>query len=91
MRVKESDRLAVMATELGKMGANISELKDGLEIKGGNPLKGAEVDSFTAHRIAMSLAIAALNATGKTVINRAEAASISYPNFVSTLTQVLRA
>ena len=90
LRVKESDRLAVMATELGKMGANISELEDGLEIKGGNQLQGAEVDSFTDHRIAMSLAIAALNAKGKTTINRAEAASISYPNFVSTLTQVLR-
>ncbi len=90
LRVKESDRLAVMATELGKMGANISELEDGLSIKGGNALKGAEVDSFTDHRIAMSLAIAALNATGKTTINRAEAASISYPNFVSTLTQVLQ-
>ena len=90
LRVKESDRLAVMATELGKMGANIGELEDGLEIKGGNQLHGTEVDSFTDHRIAMSLAIAALNATGKTTINRAEAASISYPNFVSTLTQVLR-
>ena len=90
LRVKESDRLAVMATELGKMGANIRELKDGLEITGGNQLTGAEVDSFTDHRIAMSLAIAALNAKGKTTINRAEAASISYPNFVSTLTQVLQ-
>ena len=89
LRVKESDRLAVIATELGKMGANISELADGLEITGGNELKGAEVDSFTDHRIAMSLAIAALNAKGKTTIERAEAASISYPNFVSTLTQIL--
>ncbi|WP_019508126.1 3-phosphoshikimate 1-carboxyvinyltransferase [Pleurocapsa sp. PCC 7319] len=89
LRVKESDRLAVMATELGKMGANIKELPDGLEITGGNDLKGAEVDSFTDHRIAMSLAIAALNAQGKTTIHRAEAASISYPNFVSTLTEVL--
>lgn len=90
LRVKESDRLAVMATELGKMGANISELADGLEITGGNDLKGAEVDSFTDHRIAMSLAVAALNATGKTTVHRAEAASISYPNFVNTLTQVLQ-
>ena len=90
LRVKESDRLAVMAKELGKMGVNIAELDDGLEITGGNDLKGAEVDSFTDHRIAMSLAIAALNATGKTTIHRAEAASISYPNFVSTLTQVLQ-
>jgi 3-phosphoshikimate 1-carboxyvinyltransferase len=90
LRVKESDRLAVMATELGKMGANISELADGLEITGGQELQGAEVDSFTDHRIAMSLAIAALRATGKTTILRAEAASISYPNFVDTLKQVLQ-
>ncbi|MGL5942208.1 MAG: 3-phosphoshikimate 1-carboxyvinyltransferase [Waterburya sp.] len=90
LRVKESDRLAVMATELGKMGANIAELADGLEITGGQQLQGAEVDSFTDHRIAMSLAIAALRATGKTTILRAEAASISYPNFVDTLTQVLQ-
>jgi 3-phosphoshikimate 1-carboxyvinyltransferase len=89
LRVKESDRLAVMATELGKMGANISELADGLEITGGQELQGAEVDSFTDHRIAMSLAIAALRATGKTTILRAEAASISYPNFVDTLKQVV--
>ena len=89
LRVKESDRLAVMATELGKMGANITELEDGLEIVGGNSLRGAEVDSFNDHRIAMSLAIAALNATGETIIHRAEAASISYPNFVTTLTAVL--
>ena len=60
-----------------------------LEITGGKDLKGAEVDSFTDHRIAMSLAIAALNAKGKTTIHRAEAASISYPNFVNTLIQVL--
>jgi 3-phosphoshikimate 1-carboxyvinyltransferase len=89
LRVKESDRLAVMATELGKMGARITELADGLEITGGYPLQGAEVDSFTDHRIAMSLAIAALNAQGQTTINRAEAASISYPDFVSTLTAIL--
>ena len=89
LRVKESDRLAVMATELGKMGANITELADGLEIVGGSQLKGTEVDSFTDHRIAMSLAIAAINAVGKTTIHRAEAASISYPNFIDTLIEVL--
>uniref|UniRef100_UPI0030DA521A 3-phosphoshikimate 1-carboxyvinyltransferase n=1 Tax=Cyanothece sp. BG0011 TaxID=2082950 RepID=UPI0030DA521A len=88
LRVKESDRLAVMASELTKMGANITELPDGLEITGGTPLKAAEVDSYTDHRIAMSLAIAALNAKGKTMINRAEAAAISYPEFVGTLQQV---
>ena len=89
LRVKESDRLKVMATELGKMGANIRELEDGLEIIGGESLKGAQVDSFTDHRIAMSLAVAALTTGEKTTIHRAEAASISYPNFVSTLTAIL--
>lgn len=90
LRVKESDRLAVMALELNKMGANITELPDGLEITGNTTLKGSEMDSYTDHRIAMSLAIAALNAEGKTVINRAEAASISYPTFVDTLIQITR-
>lgn len=85
LRVKESDRLAVMASQLNRMGAKITELPDGLEIVGGTSLVGAEVDSYTDHRIAMSLAIAALNAKGTTTIHRAEAAAISYPEFVSTL------
>ncbi len=88
LRVKESDRLAVMATQLGKMGAAITELPDGLEITGGHALTGAEVDSFTDHRIAMSLAIAALMAQGTTTIHRAEAAAISYPDFTPTLQRV---
>ena len=88
LRVKESDRIAVMATQLNKMGAQVTELADGLEITGGVPLKGAAVDSHTDHRIAMSLAIAALNATGTTTIHRAEAAAISYPNFTATLQQI---
>ena len=89
LRVKESDRLAVIATELTKMGAKVTELPDGLEITGGEALKGEEVDSYHDHRIAMSLAIAALVATGTTTIHRAEAASISYPNFVTTLQQII--
>ncbi len=88
LRVKESDRLAVTAAELNRMGAKISELPDGLEITGGTPLTGADVDSYTDHRIAMSLAIAALNATGITNIHRAEAAAISYPDFTATLQQI---
>ncbi len=90
LRVKESDRLAVMATELGKMGVQIKELPDGLEITGGATLTGTDVDSFTDHRIAMSLAIASLNAQGTTTIHRAEAASISYPDFVATLKQAVK-
>src|ERR671933_831173 len=88
LRVKESDRLAVTAAELNRMGAKISELPDGLEITGGTPLVGADVDSYTYHRIAMSLAIAALNATGITNIHRAEAAAISYPDFITTLQHI---
>jgi 3-phosphoshikimate 1-carboxyvinyltransferase len=89
LRVKESDRITVMAQQLNQMGAHVTELPDGMEITGGSPLTGTEVDSHTDHRIAMSLAIAALNATGTTTIRRAEAAAISYPEFVSTLEHVL--
>ncbi|MEQ9235649.1 3-phosphoshikimate 1-carboxyvinyltransferase [Coleofasciculus sp. E2-BRE-01] len=85
LRVKESDRLAVMASQLNRMGAQITELPDGLEITGNTPLTGTEVDSHTDHRITMSLAIAALNAQGITTIHGAEAATISYPDFTTTL------
>jgi 3-phosphoshikimate 1-carboxyvinyltransferase len=89
LRVKESDRLAVIAGELNKMGAKITELPDGLEIAGSATLNGTDVDSYTDHRIAMSLAIAALNATGTTTIHRAEAVAISYPNFNQTLQEII--
>jgi 3-phosphoshikimate 1-carboxyvinyltransferase len=85
LRVKESDRLAVMASQLNRMGARVTELPDGLEITGGTPLVGTDVDSHTDHRITMSLAIAALNAKGTTTIHGAEAAAISYPDFTTTL------
>ncbi|MDX2245056.1 MAG: 3-phosphoshikimate 1-carboxyvinyltransferase [Leptolyngbyaceae cyanobacterium bins.302] len=88
LRVKESDRITVMATQLNKMGARVGELPDGMEITGNTPLTGAEVDSHTDHRIGMSLAIAALNSTGTTTIHRAEAAAISYPSFVETLSTI---
>ncbi len=88
LRVKESDRIAVMVTELTRLGAKITELPDGLEITGGATLTGTEVDSYTDHRIAMSLAIVGLNAKGITTIHRAEAAGISYPEFTATLQQI---
>ncbi len=90
LRVKESDRITVTATQLNQMGAAIIEHPDGLEIKGGTALTGTDVDSYTDHRIAMSLAIAALNATGKTTIHRAEAAAISYPDFTRTLQSIVK-
>ncbi len=89
LRVKESDRLAVMAAQLGKMGATITELPDGLEIRGGQNLMGAELDSFTDHRIAMSLSIAALLAKGSSYIQRADAAAVSYPSFFESLRTVI--
>ncbi len=91
LRVKESDRITVMATQFNKMGAQVTELPDGMEITGGTALTGTEVDSHMDHRIAMSLAIAALNAKGTTIINQAEAAAISYPEFVETLQMVCTA
>ncbi len=90
LRVKESDRLAVMAQQLTLMGAKITELPDGMEISGGTPLHGTDVDSHTDHRVAMSLAIAALNAAGTTTIHRAEAAAISYPDFTASLQKVCK-
>ena len=85
LRVKESDRIVAMVKELTKLGANITERPDGMEIVGGKALHGTELESYDDHRIAMNLAIAALVAKGKTSINRAESAAISYPSFIPTL------
>uniref|UniRef100_B8HMP2 3-phosphoshikimate 1-carboxyvinyltransferase n=1 Tax=Cyanothece sp. (strain PCC 7425 / ATCC 29141) TaxID=395961 RepID=B8HMP2_CYAP4 len=85
LRVKESDRITALASQLSRMGAQVRELPDGLEITGGTPLTGAEVDSLGDHRIAMSLAIAALQARGTTWIKGGEVAAISYPDFAPTL------
>jgi 3-phosphoshikimate 1-carboxyvinyltransferase len=84
LRVKESDRLTAIASQLALMGVSVTEHPDGLDITGGT-LQGAEVDSFTDHRIGMSLAIAALVAANATIVHRAEAAAISYPDFENTL------
>lgn len=85
LRVKESDRIKSMATELKKMGAEIEEFKDGLSIKGGSPLKGAVVESYNDHRIAMALSIAALFADGTTTINGVSSVNISFPGFFELL------
>jgi len=88
LRVKESDRIAAVATNLRKMGATAEEFEDGLKIPGGQSLHGAELDSFDDHRIAMAFAVAALRASGETVISGAESAAISYPAFFQTLEEV---
>lgn len=81
LRVKESDRIKSMASELGKMGVEIEENPDGLSIRGSRELKGAEVESHGDHRIAMAMAVAALEAKGTTIIDGASVVNISFPGF----------
>ena len=85
LRVKESDRIAAVATNLRKMGAEVDERPDGLRIPGRQKLHGAELDSFGDHRIAMAFAVAALRAEGETHILNADAAGVSYPTFFEDL------
>jgi 3-phosphoshikimate 1-carboxyvinyltransferase len=89
LRVKESDRIATVASELSRLGARIEPLPDGMVIYGGRSLSGTEVDSHFDHRLAMSLAVAGLIAKGETTIKRAQAAQVSYPAFWRTLDQIL--
>ena len=89
LRVKESDRIAAIATNLRLMGAEVEEREDGLRIPGGQTLRGAELDSCGDHRIAMAFAVAALRARGETLIRGAESAAISYPAFFATLDELV--
>jgi len=85
LRVKESDRIASVATNLRLIGAAVEEFDDGLRIPGNQKLHGASLDSFGDHRIAMAFAVAALRAEGETQIKGADSAVISYPEFFDTL------
>ncbi len=85
LRVKESDRISALADGLRLMGASIDEQPDGFHVRGRNRLRGGEVDAKNDHRLAMAFAIAALGATGPTVINDAGAAGVSYPEFFTVL------
>ena len=88
LRVKETDRLAVMTRQLKRMGAKVDEYQDGLTIYGGNDLNGCELDSEDDHRVAMRLAIASIMATSNSILRRSEAAAISYPDFWSDLNRL---
>ena len=81
LKVKESNRIDVMAKNLSLMGADITPTDDGLIIHGGKPLHGAVIDSFKDHRVAMSMTVAAMNSEGETTIIDDECTSISYPGF----------
>ncbi|MDZ7393288.1 MAG: 3-phosphoshikimate 1-carboxyvinyltransferase [candidate division KSB1 bacterium] len=85
LRVKESDRIRAVAANLRAMGAQVEELEDGLSIPGPQQLRGASLESFGDHRIAMSFAVAALVAKGPTVIRSAECVDISFPGFFAFL------
>tara|TARA_B100000965_G_scaffold284503_2_gene242436 strand:+ start:880 stop:2214 length:1335 start_codon:yes stop_codon:yes gene_type:complete len=85
LRVKETDRLAVMARQLKRMGAKVDEHQEGLTIYGGYDLHGSDLDSEDDHRVAMSLAIASIMANSNSSLRRSEAAAISYPDFWSDL------
>jgi 3-phosphoshikimate 1-carboxyvinyltransferase len=85
LRIKESDRIAATVAGLSSLGADIEERPDGMIIRGVDSLKGAPSDSAGDHRIAMTMAVAGLAATGETTIAGAEAADVSYPGFWQTL------
>jgi 3-phosphoshikimate 1-carboxyvinyltransferase len=85
LRVKESDRISALAAGLRRMGADIDEQPDGFHVRGGNRLRGGEVDALHDHRLAMAFAIAALGASAPSTIHDAAAAAVSYPEFFSVL------
>ena len=88
LKVKESNRIAAMVAELSKAGVDIEETADGMVIHGGGPVHGAEFATYGDHRIAMSLAVCALAASGSSRIADPEVVSISYPGFFDTLDQL---
>jgi 3-phosphoshikimate 1-carboxyvinyltransferase len=85
LRVKESDRISAIASNLRSMGAEVAEKPDGLIISGGRRLHGADIATQGDHRIAMAFAIAALSAEGETRIHDAECADVSFPGFWNAL------
>lgn len=90
LRVKESDRIAVMTDNLQKLGCDVEPTDDGMIIHGGLPLHGATVDSHKDHRIAMSFAVAALACDGEMTILDGDCVKISYPKFYEDLNGLMR-
>lgn len=85
LRVKESDRIALVVQNLRAMGAEVTEYEDGMDVPGGQHLHGATIDSGGDHRIAMAFSVAALRAEGDTLIHGSESANISFPEFFDLL------
>jgi 3-phosphoshikimate 1-carboxyvinyltransferase len=91
LRVKESDRIAVLAGNLRRMGAQVEERPDGLRVEGraAGALHGAEIDPHGDHRMAMAFAVAALGAQGPARIHDADCVEVSYPQFFAVLERLL--
>ncbi len=90
LKVKESDRIAVMTDNLSRIGCDVEATDDGMIIHGGKPLHGAVIDSHRDHRVAMSFAVAALACTGETEIRDSDCVTISYPGFYDDLQMLCR-
>lgn len=90
LKVKESNRIDVMVSNLSAMGASIAATDDGMIIHGGKPLHGAAIDSKLDHRIAMSFAVASLIADGETEILGSECVDISYPTFYRDIMKLVQ-
>jgi 3-phosphoshikimate 1-carboxyvinyltransferase len=91
LRVKESDRIAVLAAGLAALGAEIATVEDGFDVRGGAKLRGATVDSHDDHRLAMAFAIAALGASDVVTIENAQCVAISHPTFFEDLAELASA
>lgn len=89
LRVKETDRVTTVVTNLRKMGGQVEEFEDGMTVTGGHPLHGGELDSYGDHRIAMSFLIAGLFAAGETIMKNTSCIATSYPGFDKHLEQVM--
>jgi 3-phosphoshikimate 1-carboxyvinyltransferase len=88
LRIKETDRIRTVIDNLRRMGVQAEELPDGMAIPGRQKFRATEFDSFGDHRIAMAFAVAALRADGESVVEGAEAASVSFPEFWETLGRI---
>jgi 3-phosphoshikimate 1-carboxyvinyltransferase len=91
LRIKETDRIATVAENFRRMGIQVEETPDGMAVPGNQTFRAARFDSFGDHRIAMAFAVAALRCDGESVIEGADAASVSFPEFYGTLEQLTTA
>jgi 3-phosphoshikimate 1-carboxyvinyltransferase len=90
LKVKESNRITSMVTEMKKLGIHVTELPDGMEIEGLNEISGGRVESYGDHRIAMAMAVAGLFANGPVAIENSECIAVSFPDFERKLKEITK-